>query len=214
MPLRISRRENKWCLIETDNSTIACHNTKREAISQLVAIETNKATKEIDNTIAQHKHGLNIFKAGDDLRFMGLVSSNSFRDREGEIVKSDGLKEYANGDTETKPGDNMLLVWHGGDPIGKIIHAQFYKSFLIEVAQELPDKEVNIALPGQEPVMTTIKNIWDNIESTPGQWRTSIGFRALGKSEQGIIYPIDKIETSIIYRDYQANTFTVGEVIS
>jgi hypothetical protein len=199
MPVRIERRENEWCTIEPSGKVIACFPTEEAARRQQIAIEANKAL---------------ILPGSKGLRHMFLISSNAFRDREGEIVRSDGLREYAEGKTFIKPEDNDLLFWHEGDAIGKIIYAEFYKSFLIEVARELPDQKINLkAGTGEKPIITSVKTVWDNIEHLAGIWRSSIGFRAMDKSKDGVLYPIEKHETSVVIEDYQANWWTISEVI-
>jgi len=154
-----------------------------------------------------------ILPGGDGLRYMLLVTSNAYRDREGEILKEQGLKEYADGLMPTKPEDNVLLFWHEGDPIGDIVYAECYKSFLIEIAQERPNSNINIGEKGGEEINTDIKTVWDNIENNPGIWGASHGFRVLGKTKDGVIYPFDKFESSIVADGYQANWFTLSEVL-
>jgi hypothetical protein len=216
MPVGIVKRGNEYCIQEPDGEIIACHPTRQEALDQLIAIELNKALSNIVAAIDDKSEPFVkvVGSSGDNLRLMGLVSSNAYRDREREIIRSDALKEYAEGKTKTKPEQNVLLFWHKGDDIGKVIYAEFYKSFLIEVALELLNDKINIAGIGQRPIITSIKNVWDVVEATSGEWRTSIGFRAPNKSKDGVIYPLDKFETSIVFRDFQANWFTVSEVIN
>ncbi len=198
MPVVIRRRNNKWCTVEPTGKTIACHDTRKGAIAQLRAIEANKAM---------------IFPGSDGMRHMLLVTSNAYRDREGEILKEQGLKEYADGKMPTKPQDNVLLFWHDGDPIGDIVYAESYKSFLIEIAAERTNKTINIGEIGGEVIETEIKTVWDSIENNPGLWAASHGFRVIGKSKDGVIYPFDKYESSIVPNGFQANWYTLSEVI-
>ncbi len=198
MPVMIRRRNNKWCTVEPTGKTIACHETRKGAIAQLRAIEANKAM---------------IFPGSDGMRHMLLVTSNAYRDREEEILKGQGLKEYAEGKTPTKPQDNILLFWHDGAPLGDVVYAEYYKSFLIEIARERSNKAINIGELGGEVIETEIKAAWDYFENNPGLWAASHGFRAIGKSKDGVIYPIDKYETSIVPDGFQANWYTLSEVI-
>ncbi|MHC4648011.1 MAG: hypothetical protein ACYTBJ_21335 [Planctomycetota bacterium] len=154
-----------------------------------------------------------VIPGADGARLMFLVTSNAYRDREGEIIKGQGLKEYAEGKTPTKPEDNVLLFWHDGDPIGDIIYAEFFKSFLIEIAKERPNAEIDLGSPGGEKIETTIKTVWDNIEQRPGIWKASHGFRAIDKDKNDVIYPIDKFETSVVTEGFEANLYTLSEVI-
>jgi len=200
MPVRIAKRGNKYCTTEPDGTTIACFDTYEEARAQQQAINANKALV---------LPGVN----DDGRRLMILVTSNAYRDREGEIVAERGLQEYADGKTMTTPEQNVLLFWHDGDPIGDIVYAECYKSFLIEIALERENARVNIGERGGDPIETDIKTVWDNIEATPGQWGASHGFRVIGKSNDGVIYPFDKYESSIVANGYQANWYTLSEVI-
>lgn len=202
MPVMIRHRNNKWCTVEPTGKTIACFDTMKEARAQQVSIEANKTTIKAM-----------ILPSSGDLRHMLLITSNAFRDREEEILKGQGLKEYAAGKTPTKPKDNVLLFWHDGDPLGDIVYAEFYKSFLIEIARERPNKVVNIGELGGEVIETEIKTVWGNLEDNPGLWAASHGFRAIGKSKDGVIYPFDKYESSIVPEGFQANWYTLSEVI-
>ncbi|MCK5600808.1 hypothetical protein KAR91_03005 [Candidatus Pacearchaeota archaeon] len=198
MPVGIGKRGDQWCTLEPDGTPISCFDTRQEARQQQIAIEVNKAM---------------ILPGEDGLRHMFLITSNSYRDREGEIIKARGLKEYAEGKTQTKPDENVLLFWHAGDPIGNIVYAEFYKSFLIEIAKERPDAPINLGEIGGDEIKTNIKTVWNNIEQRPGIWTASQGFRAIEKDNDGVIYPIDKFETSVVTQGFEANLFTISEVV-
>ena len=203
MPVSIRHRDSQWCTVEPSGAVIACFDTRQEAIGQLVAIEANKAIDHNNKAMVVDIDGN---------RHMLLATSNSYRDREDDILKSDGLREYAEGKGRTKPEDNVLLFWHEGEPIGDIIHAEFYKSFLIEVARERPDKRINAGTKAK-PFEIGVKQIWDFFEATPGKWAASHGFDVIGKSKDNVIYPFDKQETSILPNGEQANWWTISEVI-
>jgi hypothetical protein len=203
MPVRIARRNNKWCTIEPSGDVIACFDTRREAIGQLAAIEASKAVDLTNKAVIVDIDGL---------RHMLLVTSNAYRDREGDILASKGLQEYAEGKGLTKPEDNVLLFWHDGEPIGDIVHAEYYKSFLIEVAKERTNALINLGTK-QEPIEAEIKSVWDFVEATPGLWAASHGFFTIGKSQDDVIYPFDKKESSVVLANYQANWWTLSEVI-
>lgn len=203
MPPKLRKRGSEWCVEEPGGKKLGCHSTRHEALAQIAAIEANKA---IDiNSKA-------MIVDSDGLRYMLLITSNSYRDREGDIIRSDALKEYAEGKTKTKPEDNVLLFWHDGDPIGDIVYAEFYKSFLIEVARERENEPINIGSK-DKPIHTSIKQVWDVMEATPGKWAASHGFYAIDKSSDGVIYPIDKKESSVVLADFQANWWTLSEVL-
>lgn len=117
-------------------------------------------------------------------RLMLLITSNAYEDREQEIVREKALESYV--ETCWKEGayvgTNMLDIWHSVDSIGIIIFADMEGPFLIEVAQELPDGEVNIASPGEAPYTSTVKAIWDGLQDEPD----------LGCSQEFGYFPFDR----------------------
>lgn len=43
MPYHIDKRRNQYCVIKTnDNTVMGCHDTLREALAQIAAIEANE----------------------------------------------------------------------------------------------------------------------------------------------------------------------------
>lgn len=139
-----------------------------------------------------------------------LISSNNRIDRDGEIVSSKALREYVARVNKRGRyvGGNALLIWHGGDPIGKITECQFQSGFLLEIAKELPDKPVNLG-DNAEPIMTTVKACWDWIEQWQDHLGVSQGFRYRDVDFDGKTYhAIDKYESSILPIEYASNPFT------
>jgi hypothetical protein len=148
-----------------------------------------------------------ITRESTGLRLMFLISSNSFEDRENEIVRQKALEKYV------KSFDNSgnLMFWHGGEPIGEIIRAEIKESFLVEVARELPDKIIDLGK--DKPFMVSRKKVWDLIEKTPGDWGASIGFRHLETGKQGDTYnDIEKFETSVLPVTIAANAVTLAHI--
>jgi hypothetical protein len=83
-----------------------------------------------------------VHKDNDPLRYMILITSNSYEDREKETITTKALEEY---EASCYPGeglyhnDNRLVYWHDDDaPIGEIIAVNVSGPFLVEVAKELP----------------------------------------------------------------------------
>ena len=148
---------------------------------------------------------VNIYKSNDE-RFMLIISSNAYRDREDEIVRQKALEDYVK---DFKPG-KPLLFWHGGEPIGEIIGAEMKGPFLLEVAKELPDADINLARDKKEtPFIVSIREFWDVIEKYDGKWGASIGFKFEKGDEQDKVYDdILKFETSILPLEAAANAVT------
>lgn len=148
---------------------------------------------------------VNIYKS-EGTRYLLIVSSNAYKDREDEIVSEKALQEYVK---DFKPG-KPLLFWHGGEPIGEIIGAEMKGPFLIEVAKELPNADVNLARDKKEPpLIVSISKVWDAIEKHDGKWGASIGFKFEKGDEQDKVYDdILKFETSILPLEAAANAVT------
>lgn len=151
----------------------------------------------------------------DRLRLIRIVTTNSYKDREGEIITQKALTEYA--DRCWKDGDfignNPLLVWHGGDPIGDIIHVEMSGQFLIEIAQERPNRMINLARAGEAPLYAEIKSVWDALEREP-DWAASHEFAFIAADRlDGIYEHIEKTETSVLPRFAAANILTDGAVL-
>jgi hypothetical protein len=149
-----------------------------------------------------------IIKAGER-RFMLLIASNSYQDREDEIVKEKALKAYVD---HFEPTPH--LFWHGGDPIGEIIAAEMHGPFLLEVSRELPDARINLAR-GEEPdIWVSRKAVWDAIEKNTIPWGASIGFYyQKGDEQDGAFSAILKKETSTLPLEDAANGITLSNVI-
>ena len=141
---------------------------------------------------------------------MLLISSNAFKDREREIVSEKAIDNYVKHFIPGAP----LLYWHGGDPIGELIHAEKMGAFLVEVAQESPDAQIDLSrMKGESPWITTVKEVWDAIDYSMThegiEWGASIGFGYhQGDEEDGIYKDIHKFETSVLPLKYAANILT------
>lgn len=154
-----------------------------------------------------------IRKEHDPLRTMLLISSNAYQDRENEIIREKALQRHVKQYKSRR--DNVLLYWHGGEPIGVIMEADMYGPFLVEWAKELPNKVVNLARVGEPPLFGTVKQVWNMIEESPElDWRASIGFRYIKEDrEDGVYEVIDKFETSVLPADFAANAITLSYIV-
>jgi hypothetical protein len=152
-----------------------------------------------------------VYRENDGLRRMFLISSNAYIDRENEIVKRRALQRYVD-----NFDGNDLLFWHGGEPIGKITSAHLIGPFLVEIAEELPDKIINISKPDDpEPQRISIARVWDFIEETQDKisWGASIGFLTRPADKLRAIFGvIRKIETSVLPLVEAANVLTLSRV--
>jgi hypothetical protein len=150
-----------------------------------------------------------VFKA-NNRRYMFLVSSNAYRDREGDIVKTKALEQYVK---NFRPTPHKY--WHGGEPIGEIIGAKMVGPFLLELSQELPNEVIDLQrFADDEPMLINRAEIWDAIESSDTAWGASIGFgHKQGDETDHEFEEILKVETSSLPLDKAANGITPSFVL-
>jgi len=87
------------------------------------------------------KPGLHIVQKDDDpMRYMFIITSNSYEDREKETITSKALQAY---EDSCYPGDgvfhcdNDYVYWHDPDVVmGEIVAVNYSEPFLIEIAKE------------------------------------------------------------------------------
>lgn len=154
-------------------------------------------------------------QADSPLRLMFIVTSNAYRDREQEIVSEKALSDYVEScwNGEVFIGDNVHLLWHDGDPIGDIVGTEMQGPFLIEVSRERSNTVINVARQGEQPLYTTIKAVWDALETAP-DLAASHRFFYDEQDRKDLIYDmIVKTETSTLPRWAAANVVTLSEVV-
>jgi hypothetical protein len=128
-----------------------------------------------------------VHKDNDPLRYMILITSNSYEDREKETITTKALEEY---EAACYPGDgvyhndNRLLFWHDDDaPIGEIIAVNVSGPFLVEVAKELKTPFAKV--------------IWDVAEGTVHAGVSHrFGYLEKDRSPDGTFHHIFKDETT------------------
>lgn len=156
------------------------------------------------------------FKAIDGRRLMLIITSNAYIDREEEIVSQKALETYVeqSWDGDTFIASQPLLVWHGGDPIGDLIFADTHGPWLVEVAKERePSQQINLALPHEDPITTTVGAVWDAIENSKEAWGASHGFGYRSEDRaDGIYEEIYKVETSTLPAWAAANRYTLSRI--
>jgi hypothetical protein len=195
MPYPIRKRGDKYCVMDQTGAVITCHDTEAQAQRHQSALYANESKSLV-------------FKA-HDRRYMFLLSSNAYTDREAEIVRQTALELYVK---QFKP--NAHKLWHRGDPIGQIVAAQNIGPFLLEVSRELPNAKIDISGDDEPPMLTTIKQVWDYIEDNPGMFGASIGFKYLkGDEQDGVYDAILKKETSTLPLSEAANAITLSSII-
>lgn len=163
---------------------------------KLQRVKTLKAAKRPIESV--------ITKGADGRRYMLIFTSNGYKDREDEHVRTAALQEYVDSCWSQGgqwQGDNQHLYWHVKQlHIGDIVWAGMLDGFLVEVSRE---RDTPIA-----------KTVWDYLETTPIKHGASQGFRPLtARTESGIYNHIRKFETSTLPLEFAANIGTLSEVI-
>lgn len=143
----------------------------------------------------------------DGLRYMFIITSNSYQDRDDETITSKALEQY---EASCYPGeglfycDNPLLWWHDDDvPMGEIVAVNYSTPFLVEVAKELPTPTARI--------------LWDYAEANGDNAGAShrFGYREEDRQPDGSYTSIIKQESSYLpERQLAANLMTYAGVIN
>ncbi len=196
--------------------------TPFKELEVVVAGVTYKQYYRVDQPLKNHAH---VVKGDDGLRYMLLISSNAYEDREFEFVPEKALKEYVNTSMKSGEyeGENVLLFWHSDPPstayknrIGDIVHAELKSHFLIEVARERENTVVDLSRKrkGEAPFKVQVKAVWDAMENGDTEYGASIGFLHRRKDKQDDTYNhILKFETSVLPVEDAANAITLSEII-
>lgn len=223
MPYEIVKKGDKYCVVKQDGGKeIGCHPSEKEAKDQMSAIYANE-NKELHITpksagfFSKVKSGLVVLKGRDGLRFMLMITTNAYPDREKETIASKALQEYVDHAWRVEDKclpDNPLLFWHKSDPIGDIVWTKMQGPFLLEVAKERPNKKIRIK--GDKWIWeTTIKTLWDVIEKDERyKWGASHGFRYPDDEfKNGVYERIRKFESSTLPLPAAANLLTFSGVV-
>lgn len=153
------------------------------------------------------KPGQSVIKGADGARYMLIVTSNSYQDRDAETIKTDALKADVNrhwtGDDTAFMSDNPLLFWHDDNvKIGDVIYGDVKGAFYVELAKE-----------ADSPLAQAI---FDYREAHPDEkWGASHRFEyyRTHRAKDGTYAAIRKRETSILPREAAANALTFSGVI-
>lgn len=152
------------------------------------------------------KPGVNVLKDASGRRYMLIVTSNSYEDRDKETITTDALKA----DTERHwiaddiyKSDNPLLFWHEDKlRLGDIVFGDVREPFLIEIARE-----------GDTPLAHKVFTYIENHPET--KWGAShrFGYRDPDRTGNGTFKRIYKKETSVLPRQHAANLITYSGVL-
>lgn len=158
----------------------------------------------VKGTDRAYKEGVTLTRGGDGLRYMFIITSNSYEDRENETITTQALTDYVNQAWESGEINQPLRWWHDDElpDIGLIVWADMEGPFLLELAQEIPS--------------ALSKAVFDYIENNPDEhWAASHGFDfpEEEKTPDGTYKRIYKFETSLLPLKAAANPYTLSAVV-
>lgn len=181
---------------------VKCHPDKAAALAHFRALQANVGEGHKQMNTPQSI--VAVFKQADGSRMMALITTNAYKDRDGDIITEEALKAWVDQQwvTEDQYTPSPLLFWHIEEqPIGDVIYSEVNGRFLLELAQEQKSEFSRL--------------VWDTIEQGGETWGASHGFRHSDPTPRGdgrVFKHIDKFETSVLPVQYAANAFTFAEV--
>lgn len=151
------------------------------------------------------KAGQSVFRDAEGRRYMFIVTSNSYEDREQETIATKALERYVDNCWVAEDyfqSNNVHQFWHhDGLTDGDIVWADMDGPFLLELAKERDD--------------IVSKAIWDYYETTDEDLGASHRYwkRKQDKLADGTLPIISKFETTTLPRFAAANLLTYSGVI-
>lgn len=223
MPYEVKPHSGKHCIFKRGaEKPIYCHDNARQAYAQMAAIMASEARKRnkdwSDDAVgAAVEKALTALPSAGDERYMLLMTSNAYRDREQEIITEKALRAYTDSawDGAKFVAHQPLLYWHGGDALGDIMYADMEAAFLIEIARERADAIVDLARPDQRPARVSIAKMWDTMQIVPemADGASHKFIYVAGDQKDGVYEQILKVETTVLPLYYAANEWSSAWII-
>lgn len=152
------------------------------------------------------KDGVEVLKDNAGRRYMYMVTSNGYKDRDNATVTTKAINEYVDHCWTNDGkfiGDNSHYIWHTKElgSISDLMFADVWSGFLVEIWREK-----------DEPIS---KAFYNYVEKHPEvEWGASQGFFASKKDkESGIFKSIAKFESSSLPLAAASNGLTLSEVL-
>lgn len=178
-----------------------------EVVALPVSNKANVFSRIANKLKGSGQPGVGVVHGADGARYMLIVTSNSYMDREGETLTTGALKQWVDKCWQAVEGefatDNPLLYWHDDRvKMGDIVWSDMRGPFLVEVAREA------------EGVLA--KALFDYVEQHPEEkWGASHRFvyHKKDRSADGVYSRIVKRETTVLPRQFAANPLTFSGVL-
>lgn len=153
------------------------------------------------------KDGVQILKDNAGRRYMYMITSNGYRDRDNAHVTTKAIEDYVDHcwtPDDKFIGDNNHYIWHTKElgSISDLMFADVWSGFLVEVWREKADNPL-------------AKGFYNYVEKHPEmEWGASQGFFASKTDkEAGVYKSIAKYESTSLPRSAAANVYTLSEVL-
>lgn len=198
---RVIKEGSRYCLYH-GSKKMGCHPTAKRAYGQMAAIVRRTGRKAVT-----------VYKGEDGARYMALVTSNSYRDREDDWITTEAWQEWVDKqwDGDQFVGKSVLDFWHIDPPIGKAVWANVQDGFLTEIYKERTS--------GIPLVQTFTTAIWDYIEKQDDYGASHLFLFDPEQSEKAddgrtIRAILDKPRSTALPKTYAANPYTYSGVLS
>lgn len=151
------------------------------------------------------KPGVHVLKDSAGQRWLYMVTSNGYKDRDKEHVATKSLEAYVKscftGDDTAFVGQNDHYFWHTPElgSMSDLMHADVWSGFLVEFWREKPG----------DPIAKAFYNFMEDHPEI--EWGASHGFDGLLK--QDVFTHIHKFESSSLPLEAASNLLTLSEVL-
>lgn len=153
------------------------------------------------------KDGTQVLKDNAGRRYMFMITSNGYRDRDNAHVTTKAIENYVEKcwtDDGKFIGDNSHYIWHTKEfgSISDLVFADVWSGFLVELWRE-------------KDQMPIAKAFYNYVEKHPEEkWGASQGFFASKKEiAEGVYKAIAKYESSSLPLAAASNVYTLSEVL-
>lgn len=153
------------------------------------------------------KDGTQVLKDNAGRRYMFMITSNGYRDRDNAHVTTQAITDYVEKcwtDDGKFIGDNSHYIWHTKElgSISDLVFADVWSGFLVELWREKDSTSI-------------AKAFYNYVEKHPEmEWGASQGFFASKTDKSAGVYKsIAKYESTSLPRAAASNMFTLSEVL-
>jgi len=153
------------------------------------------------------KDGVGVLKDNAGRRYMFMITSNGYQDRDNQHVATKAIEQYVDSCWQTEDhfnGKNAHYIWHMKElgSISDLMFADVWSGFLVELWREQMDNPI-------------AKGFYNYVEKHPEmEWGASQGFfGSKADAQTGVFKSIVKYESTTLPRAAASNVLTLSEVL-